>query len=182
MNMDNLLIVLVDSLRFDTFTEESGSLSSMNLLGTDPDCRIYNRCFAPAGWTLPSVAAVMTGMYPGYQGKPGGHLNPEYLLLQEYRRKFPPFDPVPWNKVMTAFVKERYKLIYSERGDHELFDLADDPREERNIFSEALFRREFEGPVQGYQQEIAPFREQGDESESELDEAMRRQLKGLGYL
>ena len=38
------------------------------------DCTVYNRCFSPACWTIPSHASMFTGLYPSQHGAHEGHI------------------------------------------------------------------------------------------------------------
>jgi arylsulfatase A-like enzyme len=86
-----------------------------------------------------------------------------------------------FDRVRRAVFDWPYKLIHSSDGNHELYDLEADPREERNLYAErrdlverlgiALHELLSERPDPAQEPELDP-----------LDEDLRRQLKALGYL
>lgn len=51
------------------------------------------------------------------------------------RRQVPGFDPARYVRALRAIERDRKKLIYASDQRHELYDLAVDPHETRNIFS-----------------------------------------------
>ena len=48
----------------------------------------------------------------------------------------PDFDSTPFDRALRAFRVGRYKYVWASDDSHELYDLATDPREERNIVNE----------------------------------------------
>lgn len=42
--------------------------TTLNLEKIARECTVYPRCFAPAGWTVPSHASMFTGLYPSQHG------------------------------------------------------------------------------------------------------------------
>ncbi len=60
----NITIIVLDTLRLDEFRKlwRSGSLSKLGRF------IVLDSCIAPAPWTLPSHASLLTGMYPSKHG------------------------------------------------------------------------------------------------------------------
>jgi len=44
-----------------------------NLERIAEECTVYNRCFAPSCWTIPSHASMFTGLYPSQHGSHEGN-------------------------------------------------------------------------------------------------------------
>ncbi len=62
--LPNIAIIVMDTMRLDTFNEIENEKHSFRNLGA---VEIKN-CIAPAPWTLPSHASLFTGMYPKDHG------------------------------------------------------------------------------------------------------------------
>jgi arylsulfatase A-like enzyme len=71
----NVIIILVDTLRRDRLGAH-GYLKDvspyMDLLADEGFC--FRRAVAPCSWTKPSVASLLTGLYPGQHGALGDHV------------------------------------------------------------------------------------------------------------
>jgi arylsulfatase A-like enzyme len=71
----NVIIILVDTLRRDRLGAH-GYLKDvspyMDLLADEGIC--FRRAIAPCSWTKPSVASLLTGLYPGRHGVLGDHV------------------------------------------------------------------------------------------------------------
>lgn len=106
----------------------------------------------------------------------------EYLVpnVRAIRRRFPDADVSAYDRGLRALIEERYKLILAEDGGTELYDLAADPGETRDV-SEARpevtaeLRRRLEGIGAPWGSREAA----GDETDMEL---LRERLEALGYL
>jgi len=64
-NKPNIAIIVIDTLRKDTFDkmqEEENRLEGLGKL------MLFEKCIAPASWTLPSHASLFTGLYPSQHG------------------------------------------------------------------------------------------------------------------
>lgn len=64
----NLVVVCIDTVRFDTFflPERAGIEDELSpYLGK---ALVYTRAHAPAPWTVPSVVSLLTGLYPAQHG------------------------------------------------------------------------------------------------------------------
>lgn len=55
--------------------------------------------------------------------------------FRDIEKSYPDFEPESWERTLVAYREGPYKLIWSSRGDHELYDLERDPREERDLFA-----------------------------------------------
>jgi arylsulfatase A-like enzyme len=71
-----------------------------------------------------------------------GHPAPAYVIAENDRpvhavslmkRAFPEFDTDPIDRRMRMLRTERYKLIWYETGDPEIYDLVNDPEEHENL-------------------------------------------------
>ena len=81
-----------------------------------------------------------------------------------------------------AFFDGSYKLLWNDQGDHGLFDLAADPKEERNLFSEdAETAQRMEQALHGYLQTL-PEPPAGSGESVEVDVQTREALRNLGYV
>jgi arylsulfatase A-like enzyme len=67
--------------------------------------------------------------------------------FREIEDTYPNFEAQSWERTLVAYRRGSYKLIWSSLGDHELYDLSRDPREEHDIFAaeEARAQRLLEG-------------------------------------
>ncbi len=96
--------------------------------------------------------------------------------------KDPTWDPAPFARRLRAFHEDAYKLIWGEDGRHELYDLASDPLEERDLVGQRpeLAKRMVESlesyvaglPVAVRERSVPP----------ELPPQQREMLRGLGYV
>jgi hypothetical protein len=83
--------------------------------------------------------------------------------------------------VRRAVFEWPYKLIHSSDGQHELYDLEADPREERNLYAERL--DVVERLAIALHELLSTKPDPVSELELDpLDDDLRRQLKALGYL
>ncbi|MFT7668353.1 MAG: arylsulfatase A-like enzyme [Planctomycetota bacterium] len=56
--------------------------------------------------------------------------------FQPVYRAHPEFDANDWSRQLRAYQSGNYKLIWSSRGAHELYDLSADPNENNNLIEE----------------------------------------------
>jgi hypothetical protein len=79
-----------------------------------------------------SVSSKHAGKFPGQAGVRGLFAEINYSRGKDMA--------APWGerflRERSALYLERWKVIRSSDGRHELYDLASDPREERNLFAE----------------------------------------------
>jgi hypothetical protein len=54
-------------------------------------------------------------------------------VLSQARKRFPEFDPKPFERTLQAFYREPWKLIVGSDGSRSLYDLTSDPQEERDL-------------------------------------------------
>ena len=81
----------------------------------------------------------------------------------------------------TAIRTERYKLIYSQNGDSELFDIINDPKEENNIINEHNeIVEDLLMKINTWKSSFKPAKIKGQEAR--FDDEIKKRLKALGYL
>ncbi|MGH7927574.1 MAG: sulfatase family protein, partial [Candidatus Binatia bacterium] len=56
------------------------------------------------------------------------------MFLDVMKKTFPQADSSPFDRALKAVRTQRHKLIWSSDGKHELYDLAVDPHEEKNLY------------------------------------------------
>jgi arylsulfatase A-like enzyme len=104
--------------------------------------------------------------------------------IQQVLATHPGWDPSPYQRRLRALIDGRYKYIWASDGRHELFDLATDPLETRNLvasqtevsnaLAEELARRHDAFP---------PCRVPDDSEQPEASTPAERELlEALGYL
>jgi arylsulfatase A-like enzyme len=118
----------------------------------------------------------------------------KYVISELYRpttglfeKKVPDFMPefrAKYDRVLRSYRTEKYKLIWSSNGLHELYDLEKDPGEEHNIHEdEASIASDLHDRLQGW---LASFPHAHHESviteESVDDERVLERLRDLGYI
>jgi hypothetical protein len=92
----------------------------------------------------------------------------------------PEFDPTPWNRSLRAYYDGRLKLIWGSDGRHELYDVASDPTESRDLTGEqsmlaSRLTSELEAWVQTLERAVA------SQPIPELSPEQMQRLKALGY-
>jgi arylsulfatase A-like enzyme len=66
----NVLILLIDSLRADRLSLYGYARDvDPHLRGLAEEAVLFERAYAPAPWTVPSTASLLTGLYPNLHGK-----------------------------------------------------------------------------------------------------------------
>jgi arylsulfatase A-like enzyme len=97
-------------------------------------------------------------------------------------RSFPQFDPAAWERSLVAFRDGPHKLIWSSRGDHELYDLSLDPREQHDLFeSEPATARRLLTGLQAFARNLQAPRVGGGPAPGPSAEHLQR-LRDLGYI
>jgi hypothetical protein len=87
----NIIIVLVDTLRADHLSVYGYDLpTSPNIDSFAKDATIYWKAFAPAPWTRPSCASLLTSLYPQEAGmrEMSATLPAEVPILPQFSRQF----------------------------------------------------------------------------------------------
>jgi arylsulfatase A-like enzyme len=85
-----------------------------------------------------------------------------------------------FDRDLKAAYDGNYKFVWNSEGDHELYDIVDDPAEENNLYGEKpdLEKR--------FMSRLAPLIEESQSATAldlpEIDPATRENLKKLGYL
>lgn len=88
----NVILLVIDALRSDRlgcYGYGEGTSPCMDRLAAEGFC--FRNALAPSSWTKPSVASLMTGLYPGRHGTVGGvdfleglsFLDPDHTCLAE---------------------------------------------------------------------------------------------------
>lgn len=102
--------------------------------------------------------------------------------LARNRQSAPGFDFARFDCHMAAVIAGEWKLIFSDRGDRELYHLRQDPQEEKNV---AAARPDLVAQLlnlwETYQQRCQPAARDG-ELLPEEEEILDRRLRDLGYL
>lgn len=120
----------------------------------------------------PAAERVRVAEYPAVYDRPH----------RAVRRRHPTWDPTPHSRRMRAYHEHSYKLIWGEDGRHELYDLATDPRERRNLVHErAELASRMVASLDGYVAELG-VQVGGRTKPPELSPQQREMLEGLGYL
>jgi len=100
-----------------------------------------------------------------------------------FARRHPDFDPASkgFDRTYDAIVQDGYKLIRSNRGEHQLYDLVNDPGEQRNLADEQPLRvTDLAAALDAWLAEHPPLTDAA--AAPELDEDLQKHLRGLGYL
>ncbi len=110
---------------------------------------------------------------------------PVPAALDRVSAKYPDFDATPWRRRMRSVERDAFKLISISDGSLELFDLSDDPAEERNLSAadparSAAMKRELDAWVASFPH-FDPSAHEELESPEALSPTMREQLRVLGY-
>ena len=87
----------------------------------------------PAGWSSSAVSLLNPQADRARLAElPATFFEPFPAVKQAY----PEFDPAPWDRKLRAYQVGKHKLIWSSLGNHELYDIAADPQETRNLIEE----------------------------------------------
>jgi hypothetical protein len=81
---------------------------------------------------------------------------------------------------LTCLKFQDYKFIWSSKGGHALFNLREDPNETQNIYSEADESSSFYKTK--YQDWFKSLPRMKGANDTDFDNAMKEQLRGLGYM
>jgi arylsulfatase A-like enzyme len=103
---------------------------------------------------------------------------PEVAASRRVVAEYPDFDPRPWQRALRAYYHEPHKLIVASDQRHELYDLANDPREQRNLLhaepeTARRLHEEFEQLIESL--------DRGKSGDGPLSPEYLRRLEGLGY-
>jgi arylsulfatase A-like enzyme len=117
---------------------------------------------------------------------PGQNIYSEYenaveMLRGTIANQAGTFDFTPFDRAIQSIQQGRYKLILSSNGREELYEVAIDPAERKNlIHREPGIARELKEQLHQWQHGlvVAP----GDRTKPELDPKTREALRALGYL
>jgi arylsulfatase A-like enzyme len=122
-------------------------------------------------------------LLPLFPNAPGNHV----VISENYYTRSNDLYDERWghrfDRVRTAIYEWPHKYIRSSDGRHELYALDTDPREVVNLYTadDPLARR-LSAELAAFQTERLENIERSSETPAELDEALRKQLRSLGYL
>ncbi len=141
----------------------------LDLAGLEPPAGLVTRS---RSLLEPAAERIRVAEYPAVFEKP----------QRAVRKKHPAWDPAPYARRLRAYHERSYKLIWGEDGRHELYELASDPLEERDLvddrpelakhMTESLDRYMAELDVEHRERSAPP----------ELPTEQREMLRGLGYV
>jgi arylsulfatase A-like enzyme len=119
------------------------------------------------------------------RGQPERAAIAEYLEPQPpvgiLRKRYPEFDPSRFDRTLRTVRGDGYKYIWASDGRDELYDIASDPGEERNLIdAEPEVAARLRKSLEEWLASFSPAR--ASDEELELDAAMRQRLEDLGYL
>ena len=87
-----------------------------------------------AGVPIPTVSTAVSLLHPvSGRARLGAYPAVMTAVLSQARKRFPEFDPKPFERTLQAFYREPWKLIVGSDGSRSLYDLKSDPREERDL-------------------------------------------------
>ncbi|MCP4250202.1 MAG: sulfatase-like hydrolase/transferase [bacterium] len=107
---------------------------------------------------------------------------PQERAIDNIKEKNPDLDPSRWRRQLRAWYEQPYKYIWASDGQHELYDLAADPQELRNLaVRQADVAKRLHSELD---QAVAGMTEAdwGETPEHTIPEEVANRLKSLGYL
>ncbi len=97
------------------------------------------------------------------------------------RKRYPEFDPSRYDRTLRTVRADGYKYVWASDGKDELYEVAADPGEERNLIdAEPDVAARLGKSLDEWLASFSPARK--TDEELELDAAMRQRLEDLGYL
>jgi len=128
-------------------------------------------------------ASVRRELLPLFPNAPGNHL----VISENYYTRAKDLYDKRWghrfNRVRTAAYDWPHKYIRSSDGHHELYDLAGDPLEAINLYSEGdPIATRLSATLARFQTERLAEIEGSSESPAEMNQELREQLRSLGYV
>ena len=76
-------LIMIDTLRTDALSCYGGARPTPALDRFASQAVLFENCFAPCSWTLPSVASVWTGLYPFHHGTTEGAVAERKVVRQQ---------------------------------------------------------------------------------------------------
>ena len=103
-----------------------------------------------------------------------------YPNLKVFETKYPKFDTTPYRCELKALRTKEYKYIWHSNGNHELFHLKEDPKEEKNLIDKMpentnYFKTKLEDWIKLCGVGVE------EKKSFQLDENIKDQLRQLGY-
>ncbi len=101
--------------------------------------------------------------------------------LEVFTKRFPEFDPSPYDRELRAIRAEDHKYIWASDGRDELYDIRADPGEKENLISmQPEKAQELRQMLEEWLRGFTSY--QAEEGAMEMDEITRERLRGLGYI
>jgi arylsulfatase A-like enzyme len=144
---------------------------------------------------LPTILALLeiSDPTPPLQGralfKEGGATpGPSFTISERFRpnltafqQRFPAFDATPFNVRQKSIRTKREKFIWRSDEANEYYDLVADPGEGRNLFEDEPERAQsMRRQLFDWLASVEKF--EFEEQAPEINEGMRQQLQGIGYI
>lgn len=108
--------------------------------------------------------------------------HPMYGPLRRMLKVYPNFDPQPWKRSLRAYYDEPYKYIQGSDGRHELYNLAEDPGELRNLlFEQPQVAERIAAELQTYLNSLKSISRQQPAAQQPNQEQLQL-LELLGYV
>jgi len=103
----------------------------------------------------------------------------KHPLIAEWYYKW--WDPEKYRRNLRAFYQGKYKYIWASNGVHELYDLENDPGEEKNLIEK--FPHEAQGMQRTLNQWLASFKPPSTEGATvKINKSTEEKLRALGYV
>jgi arylsulfatase A-like enzyme len=103
--------------------------------------------------------------------------------LSDTRRRYPDFDPRPWNRTLRAYYDGPYKLVEGSDGRNELYRLDRDPGELHNVYSdEPQVAERLAGDLRAYLAALQPVTVRPPPQRTPMTKEDRERLRLLGYV
>jgi arylsulfatase A-like enzyme len=64
VSQPNIILIVLDTVRYDAFSESLSNGSMPRLASFIDEFNIFDNCIAPSPWTVPSHVSLFTGLYP----------------------------------------------------------------------------------------------------------------------
>jgi arylsulfatase A-like enzyme len=98
------------------------------------------------------------------------------------RKSDPDFDPSPWQRGLRALERDGYKFVWGADGRHELYHLAEDPGEERDLYdAEPERARNMQSDLDALVAELEAASARPPQTAPPLPPEDRERLEALGY-
>jgi arylsulfatase A-like enzyme len=136
----------------------------------------------PRAWSQVQGESLLAGESAAVRSRPIVSEYPEpEPSLSLLTSRYPGFDGTRYDRALRSIRTGDYKYIWASDGRDELYDLAADPHEARNVIAEHPERAaEMRGDLERW---LGSFKHAAPAEQSlEIDDEMRKRLEDLGYL